>query len=562
MFLWRACWHIGVANTAALQLADLHISKQLGELSFDVATKQHVVTVQGGAIDYNTLSLLPTGMLRERAVEPVVNAIAKHKTPLLQRQFIQEGLDICLRKGLTAVHTNDERSLEIYYELQREGKLPIRVLLTPNQAELTESGESLHPIPLFQCNFKDPSSAAGERYVTNASESSSRLGMHRVKIFSDGSLGAETAAMRLLPSPASDKVIPKTGDYKGILMHTIESLVEMIEASTAAGFRVEIHAIGDAAAEQVVGAVVAVNEKFTDRKISPGETFYLQRPILTHCQVLGPEIVDWMSRHGVIANIQPSFVPTDMRWVLDRMSHPQQLRYAYAWRTLLQAGIHCAGGSDAPIEDASPFLGIYDAVHRSNRHRLPPECTSEVTVFRPEESLTLIEAVAIYSEGGSYAAGYEDVWGRIAVGAVADFVFVPRQLIGNLEDLPALRPLAVMVGGHVTYYQAAEPSSLPVPSNNIIIVKEHPSSLRERDVFDAISMSFHPPTTSTQQAAIMEGSGAPFIPGKGGSFDVHGDSSQAVANRRKQHENSKKRSESSYHRKGFCRCLLHMEYCG
>lgn len=35
------------------------------------------------------------------------------------------------------------------------------------------------------------------------------------------------------------------------------------------------------------------------------------RPILTHCQVLGEDLIERMRKLQVIANIQPQFVTTD-----------------------------------------------------------------------------------------------------------------------------------------------------------------------------------------------------------------------------------------------------------
>lgn len=108
-----------------------------------------------------------------------------------------------------------------------------------------------------------------------------------------------------------------------------------------------------------------------------------ERPILTHCQVLGPDLIDRMRDMGVVANIQPSFVPTDMRWVQDRLS-PRHQQYAYAWRTLLEANVVVAGGSDAPIESCSPLLGIHDAIFRQSRTpTTSPFATGEETSCIP-----------------------------------------------------------------------------------------------------------------------------------------------------------------------------------
>ena len=86
------------------------------------------------------------------------------------------------------------------------------------------------------------------KFVTiDARAPSSRLLVDRVKIFSDGSLGAETAALRL----PQDSAAPSEQTHKGVLMHKREAMRSMIAEARSNGYRLEVHAIGDAAAEQV-----------------------------------------------------------------------------------------------------------------------------------------------------------------------------------------------------------------------------------------------------------------------------------------------------------------------
>lgn len=110
--------------------------------------------------------------------------------------------------------------------------------------------------------------------------------------------------------------------HTGILVHQEKDLEGMIINARNLGFRVEIHAIGDAAAEQVLNALDGAG-------VPPCE-----RPVLTHCQVLGKDLIDRMHSGGVVANIQPSFVPTDMKWVQQRLT-PSQQEYSYAWKVRL-----------------------------------------------------------------------------------------------------------------------------------------------------------------------------------------------------------------------------------
>lgn len=78
-------------------------------------------------------------------------------------------------------------------------------------------------------------------------------------------------------------------------------------------------------------------------------------------------------------------------------------------QTLMAAGVYCAGGSDAPIEDCDPLIGIYDAMVRQP-HACKPKAQGEAKgegggddgeVFLPHESLTFAEALWLYTIGTS-----------------------------------------------------------------------------------------------------------------------------------------------------------------
>ena len=229
------------------------------------------------------------------------------------------------------------------------------------------------------------------------------------QIFGDGSLGAETAALR-----------SKGGGMTGVLIHEETDLHKMISDSKSKGFRVEIHAIGDAAAETVLSAMRSSGIAATDR------------PILTHCQVLGDDLIDVMSSMGVIAAVQPSFVPTDMRWVSSRID-PEKQQFSYAWKTLLNRGVYVAGGSDAPIETSSPFIGMFDAMFRSSRE-------TEGLIFREEEQLTFAESLWIYTYGSAYAAHCEHELGMLAIGFAGDFVMLDSSILEDPKRLHSVSP--------------------------------------------------------------------------------------------------------------------------
>lgn len=164
--------------------------------------------------------------------------------------------------------------------------------------------------------------------------------MDRLKIFTDGSLGAETAAINQVDTNAFDNIDnngnnensdsidiqeepilsiavddeerkaeqnkgSSSNSYRGILLHSNSDLTNMVSTAKSHQFRLEIHCIGDRAAEQTLTA------------LENGGCTPEDRPVMTHCQVLNPSIIQRMKQIGAIANVQPSFVPTDMRYFID-----------------------------------------------------------------------------------------------------------------------------------------------------------------------------------------------------------------------------------------------------
>ena len=131
-----------------------------------------------------------------------------------------------------------------------------------------------------------------------------------------------------------------------MLIHTPAQLRAMVRRARERGFRLEVHAIGDRAAECVLDALDADAADAADASCggtsgggSSGSAAGGDRPVLTHCQVLGPDLVARLARQGVVANVQPSFVPTDMRWVEARVESRRRRAYSYCWKTLLWAGV-------------------------------------------------------------------------------------------------------------------------------------------------------------------------------------------------------------------------------
>lgn len=122
-----------------------------------------------------------------------------------------------------------------------------------------------------------------------------------------------------------------------------------------------------------------------------------------------------------------------------------------------------AGGSDSPIETCSPFVGMYDAIFRMDRHVASGSSTStngadesktsaeEVDVFRPSEKLSFAEALWTYTVGAAYACGSEKVLGQVKENYAGDFLVVDTAVLTNHSLLKELTPDVVVVGGHLKH---------------------------------------------------------------------------------------------------------------
>ena len=132
------------------------------------------------------------------------------------------------------------------------------------------------------------------------------------------------------------------------------------------------------------------------------------------------ELIKRLANPSRIADIQPRFVVSDYPWIIERLGVERE-KNLYAWKTLLSAGVICAGGSDAPIEPFEPLLGL----HASLTRRLPSQ--SHVG-WNEKEKLSMMEAVRLFTIGGAYATNEEHLKGTLTRGKLADMTVFSHDL--------------------------------------------------------------------------------------------------------------------------------------
>ncbi|MFW9929968.1 MAG: amidohydrolase, partial [Candidatus Thorarchaeota archaeon] len=211
-----------------------------------------------------------------------------------------------------------------------------------------------------------------------------------------------------------------------------EDLNKIVKEIDAKGWQIETHAIGDKGAELTIKAY----EKYVEKE---------KRPIVAHCQILGKDLIEKMTNNGIIASIQPIFIESDMQWV-EKFLGKERMKYAYAWKTLIQYKIWCTGGSDAPIEDPNPILALHATVNRQRTDGTPEKG------WYPEEKLSMWEAVRLFTYNAAYTEFQEHKKGLLKTGFLADYVLIDKDIFTiPSEEILQVKILATFVGGEKVF---------------------------------------------------------------------------------------------------------------
>jgi predicted amidohydrolase YtcJ len=139
-----------------------------------------------------------------------------------------------------------------------------------------------------------------------------------------------------------------------------------------------------------------------------------------------------------------------MRWMEERIGS-ERSRWAYAFRTLDEAGVTLSFGSDWPGTNAAwytadPLTGMYAAVTRQTLDGNPPEG------WFPEERVDLETALRAYTVNNAWVAGEEAVKGSLEPGKLADLVVIDRDIFGvPPEELKDADVLLTIVGGRIVF---------------------------------------------------------------------------------------------------------------
>lgn len=344
-----------------------------------------------------------TGLVREAAVAPLLGLM-----PDIDFDELEAGLaswtDRLLSQGITAIsamcQTTPEGPSGDAGELEALGwsvlvdRVPFDVqsiLIAPN----TDAVRDARTGPLHQPEHWRRTDA--------------------VKLFLDGTLGGRTACMH-----------HSFADRPGVTglpaLDLDEAYRRMVEAHCD-DIQVCVHAIGDRANHDAADLF--------DRLLRDHPGAHRHR--VEHASVLDDHTIERFAEHRITAVVQPISLRSERHWLTDRLG-PDRIARTYAFRTLLDAGVPLAGSSDAPIESSDVLGAMAAAVHR--------------TEHAPEQALTGLEALLMYTRGASAARRTEQSLGSIAQGHRADLVVLDGDpTTTDAPQIESIRVLATVVAG-------------------------------------------------------------------------------------------------------------------
>lgn len=365
----RVCGHVGVANDALLQA-----------LAPRLATPARFIDFETGRITED--AVFEANRLTRPADEAVVAAM--------------DGAVAHLHAlGVTAIHDIvDPDTIGVYGAGLRASRRPLRIdaYLHTTTREYEAARERFDAM--------DPARGPGHVRAVG------------IKIFSDGSLGARTAALH---APYAD------ADTTGELLVERNALAEELSVCAKRGIACAVHAIGDRALATVLDAM-------GDARARAGTPARFR---VEHAEVIGEGELERIVRLGIPLVMQPNFV---RNWGGEGGLYEQRLGRARWERnnpfaTLVQMGASVVFSSDGM--PPGPLYGLKGATHHA--------------VVR--ERIGAVDALRRYTTAASALGASRAP--TIAAGAPADLVL----LSGNplFADLDGLRIEATFAEGKEVY---------------------------------------------------------------------------------------------------------------
>jgi predicted amidohydrolase YtcJ len=351
-----------------------------------------------------------TGLLYENAMSLVSDYVPEYKIDELKESFKKVASNFS-KWGITSTHNASGRKNEIraYKQLLDEGVKKVRMNLMVS-INSNKPGGVLDALELagIESGFGD-----------------SWLRIMSMKIMGDGS-GAGGTCCVYEPQHRGTCGL-------GLWITEPKEIERLVLKAHNAGLRVSIHSIGDRGVDIALDAIEKAqkNNPIPDMRHRIEHNSCCPLKSLKRIKKLGvtpSSSIGYM--YGLGDQYAENFGTERTRWL-----HPH--------KTMQEMGIIAGGNSDCPVTYYSPFVQIYAAVTRKS---------SSGQVIGPEEAISVIDAIKVYTINGAYLSKEEDKLGSIEIGKLADLIVLDKDILSvDEEELKTIKVLTTIVDGKIIY---------------------------------------------------------------------------------------------------------------
>ncbi|MCB1019346.1 MAG: amidohydrolase [Acidobacteria bacterium] len=352
---------------------------------------------------------------RQTTFEDSLEALVK-----MQHAYNKAGLTSVIDRSLSP------SQIAVYQKLWSEDKLTVRTYMTRTVnaerpiAEIESELRALGPVT----GFGDP-----------------MLRMGSLKIFLDGGILIGTAFLRAPYGMHTEVYGYSDPDYRGVLRVERETINAIAVLCDKLGWQMTAHTTGGASTDALLDAYEAADKiaSIKDRRFT-----------LTHANFPNADAIARAAKLGVVLDMQPAWYHHDGP-ALSKVLGPERMKWFQPYKSVFDAGVIVAGGSDHMIKFDSrkainpynPFFGMWMVVTRK---------TSTGEVFNPEQKLTREQALKMWTWNAAYLSFDEDVKGSLEAGKYADMVILDRDILTCPEDeIQWIEPIQTILGGKVIY---------------------------------------------------------------------------------------------------------------
>ena len=389
IFISRYDGHMAFANSKAIQLAGV---------------SANTVSPEGGVIVKNAKGEL-TGCFKDQAMSLIDKAIpAPTETEL--EAYYKAAAEHALERGVTQVCDMGSyggwADLETYRRVAAKNNSLIRMY-------------SFVPLATW---------ARLDSFVQKNGRGDDMVKWGGLKGYVDGSLGSTTAWFHqpYLDDPRSH----------GLTITDTTDLRNWVLGADKAGLHVAVHAIGDRANDFILSVYDEANKMNGSRD---------RRFRVEHAQHIRLDAIKNFANQRVIASMHPYHLFDDGIWANKRLD-ASRLRGTYAFKEMMDGGVHVTFGSDWPVAPVDAMYGIYAAVTRQTGDG------KNEKGWYPDQKIAVEDALKAYTLNNAYASFMDGKTGVLKVGVYADFAVLDQDLRTiNPVQIKGVRVLSTFLNG-------------------------------------------------------------------------------------------------------------------